>query len=92
MADVTFTVTDWRQRRYAIQQDIAEIGARVAAAAAANSPRQTGRLAGSFTTAPGRDPGTTLIRTSVPYARYLEYGTRRVRAHAMLGRALAAGA
>jgi hypothetical protein len=39
---------------------------------------------------PGRDPGTTLVRSDVAYGRYVEYGTRHRRADAMLGRALAA--
>jgi phage gpG-like protein len=90
MADVEFVVDNWRARRYAIQPNIQEMGAKVAAAASAASPRRTGRLAGSFHTVPGQDPGTVLIVSDVPYARFHEYGTRHIRARAMLGRALAA--
>lgn len=92
MADAEFTVENWRARRYAIQPNIQEMGARIAAAAAGAAPRRTGRLAASYRTVPGADPGTVLITTDVPYARFVEYGTRYQRAYAPLGRAAAAGA
>lgn len=90
MADAEFRVTDPRAPRLCVQPDVAAIAAKVAAGAAANSPRDTGRLAASWRTVPGRDPGTTLVQTDVPYARFVEYGTRHIRAAAPLGRAAAA--
>lgn len=84
-----FTVTHPEARRLAIQPDIARIATSVAQAAAAGTPRVTGRLAGGWSTRPGRDPGTTLVVNTVPYAVPVEYGTRRRRPAAMLGRALA---
>ncbi len=90
MADAEFVVTDPTAPRRCVQPDIAGIAAQVAAGAAANTPRLTGRLAGSWTTIPGREPGTTLVSTDVPYARFVEYGTRYMRASAPLGRAAAA--
>jgi hypothetical protein len=91
MADATFRVTNAIARRLAIQPDIARIAEQVAEAARAASPRgPTGDLAASWHTVPGRDPGTTLVRSDVAYGRYVEYGTRHRRADAMLGRALAA--
>jgi hypothetical protein len=87
----TYRVTNAIARRLAIQPDIARIAGQVADAARAGSPKgPTGRLAAGWRTVPGRDPGTTLIQTDVPYARYVEYGTRNRPASAMLGRALAA--
>jgi hypothetical protein len=87
----TFRVTNAIARRLAIQPDIARIAGQIAEAARADTPKgATGRLAAGWRTAPGRDPGTTIIQTDVPYARYVEYGTRNRPAAAMLGRALAA--
>jgi hypothetical protein len=90
MADAEFRVTDPQAPRKCVQPDIAGIAAQVASAAAANTPRDTGRLAASWRTVPGRDPGTTLVQTDVEYARFVEYGTRYMRASAPLGRAAAA--
>jgi hypothetical protein len=87
-----FEVTNPKAPRYCVQGNVAEIAARVAAAASAGSPRRTGALAGGFSTAPGyNDPGTTVVIASSPYFSYMEYGTRHVRAFAMLGRAMASG-
>lgn len=92
MADgtVTYTVTNPAARRHAVAPMMASIAAEIAGAAAAGTPRDTGALAGSYATAPGRDPGTTLVRSSgVPWGLYVEYGTRKMRASAPLGRAFA---
>jgi Bacteriophage HK97-gp10, putative tail-component len=91
MASATFTVEHPRNRRFVIQQDIAEIAGRVAAAASAATPHRTGAMAAGWHTVPGNDPGTTLVVNTVPYARFVEYGTRHMPARAPLGRA-AAGA
>lgn len=88
--DAEFVVTDPTAPRRCVQPDIAGIAGQVAAAASANSPRLSGRLAASWTTTPGREPGTTLVSTDVPHARFVEYGTRYMRASAPLGRAAAA--
>jgi hypothetical protein len=90
VADAEFVITDPSAPRRCVQPDIAGIAGQVAAAASANSPRLTGRLAASWHTIPGREPGTTLVSTDVPYARHVEYGTRWMRASAPLGRAAAA--
>ena len=90
MADAEFVITDPGAPRRCVQPDIAGIASQVAAAASANSPRLTGRLAASWRVVPGRDPATSLVTTDVPYARFVEYGTRHRRADAPLGKALAA--
>lgn len=87
--EVRYTVTNAMARRLCIQPDIRRIAEQLAADAAARTPRDTGTLAGGWTVAPGRDPGTSLVQNSTPYAVYVEYGTRRRRAAAMLGSALA---
>ena len=90
MASATFTVEHPRNRRFVIQQDIAEIAGRVA-----STPPRTRRtapaMARGWHTVPGQDPGTTLVVNTVPHARYVEYGTRHMPARAPLGRAAAAG-
>ena len=91
---VTFTTTrqDGRNARLCVQPDIREAAQQLASRAAANTPRATGRMAASWRTAPGySDPATTVVTNDAPYARFVEYGTRRRRAHAPLGRAVAAG-
>jgi hypothetical protein len=89
---VHFEVTFPKAPRYEVQGAVAQIASQIAAAAAAGTPRLTGRAAGGWETRPGyNDPGTTVVVNAVPYIVYLEYGTRRNRAYAMLGRAMAAG-
>jgi hypothetical protein len=86
----TFTVTDARARRYVVKDDIAAIAGRLASDARANTPVQSGRMAAGWRTVPGRDPGTTLVVNDVPYAVYVEHGTKNMLPRAPLGRALAA--
>ena len=89
MADATFTVTDPRAPRFAVQQNVREIADQVASAAAAGTPHRTGAMARAWHVVPGNDPGTALVQNSAPYARYVEYGTRKMPAKAPLGRAAA---
>ena len=93
MADgVVFKIIDPRAPRLAVQQNVAEITTRIASQAASNTPRLTGRMAAGWRVQPGySDPGTSVVINTVEYARFVEYGTRRTRAHAPLGRALASG-
>ena len=76
-----------------MQPDIAEIASRVASAAAAGyaAPARA-LLAAGWRTAPGyATPARRSSSNTVPYARFVEYGTRTRRPAAMLGRALAGG-
>ena len=93
MADgVVFKVIDPRAPRLAVQQNVAEITARIASQAASNTPRLTGRMAAGWEVRPGySDPGTSVVINTVPYARFVEYGTRTRPPRAPLGRALASG-
>lgn len=84
-----FTVTNPAAPRYAIRSDIARMAGRLAAEAAADTPRETGRMASSYRVVPGDDPGTWFVTNDAPYARYVEYGTRYRAASAPLGRAMA---
>lgn len=92
MAEVVFKVIDPQAPRKCVQPDIAAIARRVASAAATNTPRHTGQMASSWEVRPGySDPGTSVVVNTAPHARFVEYGTRRTRAYAPLGRALASG-
>ncbi len=92
MAEVVFKIIDPRAPRLAVQQNIAETAQQLASRAATNTPRLTGRMAGSWEVRPGySDPGTSVVINTAPYARFVEYGTRTRPAHAPLGRALAGG-
>jgi Bacteriophage HK97-gp10, putative tail-component len=89
---VSFVVLDAAAPRKACAENIRETAERIASRAAALTPRATGLMASSWRTAPGySDPATTVVVNDAPYARFVEYGTRRTRAHAPLGRALASG-
>jgi hypothetical protein len=88
--EARFTVTNARARRLVIQPEIKTIAEQLAADAAARTPRDTGKLAGGWRVSQGRDPGTSLVQNDTPYGIYVEYGTARRRAAAMLGAALAA--
>jgi hypothetical protein len=86
------TSQDHRNARLCVQEDIARAAQELASLAASNTPRLTGRMASSWTTAPGySDPGTTVVTNTVPYARFVEYGTKSQPARAPLGRAMASG-
>lgn len=88
--DVTYTVLNSSARRHAVAPMMAAIAAEIAGAAAAGTPRLSGALGGSYSVKPGRDPGTTLVESSgVGWGKYIEYGTRHIRAYAPLGRAFA---
>jgi HK97 gp10 family phage protein len=89
---VEFKITDPLAPRKACAQNVAEAAQRVRAQAAANTPRDTGRMASSWSTRPGySDPATTVVINTAPHARFVEYGTRHMRARAPLGRAMASG-
>jgi hypothetical protein len=91
MADrSTFTVKNPHARRLVVERDIHDIAERLAADAEQRTPVLTGKLAASYAVEPGKEPGTSIVTNSAPYARFVEYGTRYMRAEAPLGRALAA--
>src|SRR5262245_13351139 len=89
-ASARFTVTDPRAPRNAVAPDIRGMTRHLAADAAAATSRRTGRMAAGYRVVPGDDPATSIVVTDVPYARFVEYGTRTMRAEAPLGRAVAA--
>jgi hypothetical protein len=89
---VRFEVIDPLAPRKACGENVAEAAAAIRSQAAANTPRDTGLMASSWQTRPGySDPATTVVMNTAPHARYVEYGTRHMRARAPLGRAMASG-
>ena len=68
---------------------VGDVARPIAQTASANAPRLTGRLAAGF--AANQDtPGEYVVTNDVPYARYVEYGSKHnPRPAAMLGRAVA---
>jgi HK97 gp10 family phage protein len=86
----TYRVTNPEAKRLAVEQDIRDAAEQLAAAAEQLTPHDTGRMAASYRVEPGHEPGTSIVTNDAPYARYVEYGTRYMRADAPLGRAVAA--
>ncbi|MFE4991425.1 HK97 gp10 family phage protein [Streptomyces mirabilis] len=72
-----------------VQDDLHERASRVVSAAQANAPSETGRYRNSIHAEDGPD-GSVLIVSDVPYAIYIEYGTRERDhpAHHTIGNAL----
>jgi hypothetical protein len=89
MASSRFRVTDASAPRRAVAPDIHDRAEHIAADAAARTPRASGLMASSWQVVPGNDPATSLVTNPVPYARFVEYGTRYQAAAAPLGQALA---
>jgi hypothetical protein len=88
-SDAKFTVTNREAPRLAVQHDIRALADQIAEEAAADTPVQTGRLAAGYHVEQGDDPATSIITNEVPYARFVEYGTKYMPAEAPLGRAVA---
>lgn len=89
MPESTFRVIDHLAPRRAVDPNIHEIAQRIADDASSNAPRLTGRLAESYHVVRGKAPAIYLVDTDVEYARYVEFGTRFMKARAPMGRALA---
>ena len=87
MPSAEFRVTDPTAPRRAVDPAIGGMAEHLAADISELTPRLTGRLAGSWRV--DRE-GTAeyAVSTDVPYARFVEYGTRYQPAAAPMGRAL----
>jgi len=87
MASAEFHVTDPDAPRRAAAPGIHQRAGWLAAEAADNTPVRTGRLRNGWRSQ--RDGHDGRVSNDVEYARFVEYGTRRQRPAAMLGRAVA---
>ena len=88
MADFTYTVIDAEAPERACAPDMLRMAEQLAADAASGTPVRTGRLRRGW--AARKDGNAAAVSNAVPYVWFVEYGTRNMRASAMLGRALAA--
>jgi hypothetical protein len=84
----TFRVTNPHAPRLAVDPDMREKAEQLRSDAEALTPRETGRLAGSWQMEKDHT-ASYRVTTDVPYARYVEFGTRNMHGAAMMGRALA---
>ena len=83
-----FVVTDEAAPMREADPGIAEIAGRFRGDVAALTPVRTGALRAGWTVSGG--DGEYRVANGVRYSVYVEYGTSKMRAAAMLGRALAA--
>jgi hypothetical protein len=74
--------------RLAVDENIRVKAEEVRDGAAQGSPRDTGRLSESWRVAKKSDASYE-VTSDVPYAPYVEYGTRFMRGAHMVGRAIA---
>lgn len=84
MAGAQLIVTNPDAPRRAADRGIGEIADRIRDEAAARTPVDTGRLQASWHVVELGE-GAREVATDVPYARYVEYGTRYDAAQPMLG-------
>jgi len=85
-----YRILDARAPYKAVDRGIAAIAERLRAEVAARTPRDTGTMAGNWqvTTVRGMK-GIRAVRNPTEYARFVEYGTRHMRARPEFGRAIA---
>jgi bacteriophage HK97-gp10 putative tail-component len=84
----TFRVTHPEAPRLAVDPNMREKAEQVRSDAAALTPVETGQLAASWAVDKANE-ASYRVSADVPYARYVEYGTRFMHGAAMMGRALA---
>lgn len=88
MAAAEFTVTDPAAPGRAIDPGLGEFADDLRADAADGTPVLTGRLRAGWRVVKAGD-GERVVVNDVYYAPFVEFGTRRTRPAAMMGRALA---
>jgi HK97 gp10 family phage protein len=87
MGAVTYRVLDRTAPKRVVDPAISRVSTEVMRAAQARSPVETGRLRSGWTVrkiAAGR----YMVVNPVPYAKFVEYGTKDTPAHPMIGPAL----
>jgi len=89
MEAATFTVTNPGAAYEAADPGIGRIAEQLCADAQARTPVRTGRLAAGWRVAEGDRKGSRLVVNDVPYAHFVEYGTRDMAAEPMIGPAVA---
>src|SRR5262245_23437928 len=85
-----YHVKNWRAPRLAADPAIAELAGRLGAELAARTPRgPTGELAASWEVRRGRVAAAYLVSNDDPALKYVEYGTKNMRAEPFVGPVLA---
>jgi HK97 gp10 family phage protein len=84
-----FTVTHPEAPAIAADPGIGAVAARIADDARSRTPVETGRLAAGWQVVQAGRPGERDVINAVPYARFVEYGTKNMPAEPMLGPAAA---
>lgn len=96
MARVTggcrYSVLDAKAPRRAAERGVWGVAMEMRQDAALRTPVRTGLLQSSWQVQKGRLPAVYKVINEVEYARFVEFGTRRTRAHPMLGPARASAA
>lgn len=85
---VSFVVTNPDAMFEAVDPGVGAVARELAGAASAGTPRRFGALAAGWTVNRSGNGRYGVINT-VPYGRFVEYGTRHMRAASMMGRAAA---
>lgn len=89
-AGAKFTVTDPRAPRRVADAEVKAVAGALQGDIAARTPRgDSGDLASGWQVTKDRD-GKYRVSNPVPYARFVEYGTRHLRARPVMGQTLAA--
>ena len=80
-----FKVVDPGEPRRVADRPIGDIAERICDRARARTPVITGRLRAGWRVEHGREQAVRIIVNDVPYARFVEYGTKNMPAEPMLG-------
>jgi hypothetical protein len=89
MAGAVYKVIAPGAPRKAADAGIGQVAEQLRAAAVLATPRKTGLLARSWYIQTGYVPAIRFVKNPVPYARFVEYGSKRRRANPFFGRTIA---
>ena len=84
-----FKVTDPGAPRRVVDRGIGDIADRVCDDVRQRTPVLTGELAAGWKVDHGEREGERTVTNEVPYARYVEFGTKNMQAEPMIGPVLA---
>ncbi len=84
-----FVVTDPTAPRREADPGVGKVAQGVAQTAAGRAPKRTGRLAAGWRTVK-QGPSSYIVTNDVPYAKYVEFGTKNMPARPMLAPAVMA--
>ena len=85
MARSSFTITNRKATRDVITPLTRRAATELMQIAMAATPVRHGALRGGWRVVPGKAPGAFIVENSVPYGRYVEFGTVNMPADHMMG-------